>query len=256
MSGERAPLALFEPYLPAVASHPAVSRGEPLTRDAVTLFLDIAGFTGLSERLARQGTAGTEQLGGIVRQVIGGALDIAVGHGGDALAFGGDAITVAFGGDEAGWSQAGRCAADVIALVEATSAALAAPEPAEITVRVGISGGRVTSLVVPGESRHVIVHLGPGLDRAVAAAGRSEPGGLEVAREQLTRSRSSSRARFRRGRRACFIPCWRRGLPGLHRRPTSTAGSPRCSWRCRRPTTVTPAPCGSCRGSWPTPPTP
>ena len=188
MSGERAPLALFEPYLPAVASHPAVSRGEPLTRDAVTLFLDIAGFTGLSERLARQGTAGTEQLGGIVRQVIGGALDIAVGHGGDALAFGGDAITVAFGGDEAGWSQAARCAADVIALVEATSAGLAAPEPAEITVRVGISGGRVTSLVVPGESRHVIVHLGPGLDRAVAAAGRSEPGGLEVAREQLTRS--------------------------------------------------------------------
>jgi class 3 adenylate cyclase/tetratricopeptide (TPR) repeat protein len=180
VSGEPAPLGLFEPYLPAVASHPAVSRGEPLSCDAVTLFLDIAGFTGLSERLARQGTAGTEQLGELVRQVIGGALDIAVGYGGDALAFGGDAVTVAFAGGESGWDRAQRCADGVIALV--------ASGPAEITVRVGISGGRVTSLVAPGQSRHVMVHLGPGLDRAVAAAGRAERGEAEVARQRLGES--------------------------------------------------------------------
>src|SRR3954452_24986478 len=133
----------FGPYLPTVASDPGLARVDNLTRERVVIFLDIAGFTGLSERLARHGTAGTEQLGGIVRRVIGGSIDIVAAHGGDALAFGGDAITVAF----AGWDEGVLAADEVVGLVARASGTDSLAGPAELSVRVGVSGGEVTSLV-------------------------------------------------------------------------------------------------------------
>ena len=119
---------------------------------------------------------GTEELGAIVRRVIGGSIDIVAAHGGDALAFGGDAITVAF----AGWDEAMLAADEVVALVAEASGTDSLAGPVELSVRVGVSGGEVTSLVCAAESRHVIVHLGDGLDRAVAAADRAAPGEVVV----------------------------------------------------------------------------
>ena len=170
---ESTSLARFRPYLADVAAHPALAGGEVLTRNSVTMFVDIAGFTGLSARLARFGTAGTEQLGGVVRQVIGGALDIVARHGGDALAFGGDAITVEFSSGLSPLGAAGLAGREVIELVESASGASTLAGPLDLTVRAGISGGRISSFVRPATTRHVLVHLGPGLDRAVGAAERA-----------------------------------------------------------------------------------
>ena len=167
---------MISAYLPRVALTPELRRSVHLTRERVTIFLDIAGFTGLSERLARHGTAGTEQLGVIIRQVIGGSIDVVAAHGGDAIAFGGDAITVTF----AGWDEAVLAAGEVVALVTEASGTTSLAGPVELSVRVGVSGGEVTSLVCAAESRHVVVHLGDGLDRAVAAADRAGPGEVMV----------------------------------------------------------------------------
>jgi class 3 adenylate cyclase/tetratricopeptide (TPR) repeat protein len=171
---------LLEPYLARVARHPSLAEGwAPLTRCAATMFVDVAGFTGLSERLARHGTAGTEQLGRIVRRVIGGALDAVGSHGGDSLAFGGDAITAAFGAPS-GWSDARASADDVVGLVADAVGAQSLIGPVDISVRIGVAGGRVTSLVCATRSRHVVVHLGPGLDAAVAAQERATSGAVVV----------------------------------------------------------------------------
>ena len=171
---------LLEPYLPRVARHPMLVevRG-PLTRCAATMFVDIAGFTRLSERLARHGTAGTEQLGRIVRRVIGGSLDAVASHGGDSLAFGGDAITATFG-SPSGWSDARAAADDVIRLVADAAGAQSLIGPVDISVRIGVASGRVTSLVCPSRSRHAVVHLGPGLDVAVAAQEQAPSGAVVV----------------------------------------------------------------------------
>jgi tetratricopeptide (TPR) repeat protein len=162
-------------FLPDVARHlDLASLARPLTRDAVTLFLDVEGFTGLSERLARHGTAGTEQLGALVRRVIGGALDIVHDQHGDALAFGGDAVTAAFAGHDA--RVRGHRAADaVVALVRSAAGEPTLAGPIDISVRVGLAGGRITSLVCPARARHVLAHLGPGLDAAVSAQVRALP---------------------------------------------------------------------------------
>jgi class 3 adenylate cyclase/tetratricopeptide (TPR) repeat protein len=162
-------------FLPDVVRHPDLaSLGSPFTRDAVTLFLDVQGFTGLSERLARHGTAGTEQLGAVVRRVIGGALDVIHDEGGDALTFGGDAVTAAFAGRDA--SLHGRRAADaVVSLVRSAAGQPTLAGPIDVSVRVGLAGGRITSLVCPARTRHVVAHVGPGLDAAVAAQARALP---------------------------------------------------------------------------------
>ncbi len=160
---------------------PLRSATGPFTRDVVTLFLDLAGFTSLSERLALHGTAGSERLGALIREAIGGSLDAVSAHGGDSLAFGGDAITAAFGGPAA-WDRARRAAEDVIELVGATAGAPTPSGPAELSVRIGISAGRVTSLVCPARRRHVVVHLGRGLDAAVAAQGRAAVNAVVVER--------------------------------------------------------------------------
>lgn len=150
MNRESAARARFRRYLPDMARDPAVVAGSPLIRQSVTMFADIAGFTALSERLAEFGTAGTEQVGGIVRTAIGGALDIVASHGGDALAFGGDAVTVEFAADTA-WGDAERAAAEIVELFEAVAGTDTLAGPVEATVRVGISHGRITTLLCPGQ---------------------------------------------------------------------------------------------------------
>ena len=54
--------------------------------------------------------------------------------------------------------------------------------PLQLSIRVGISAGRLTSLVAPARSRHVVVHLGAGLTAAVAAQGRADVGSVVIER--------------------------------------------------------------------------
>ena len=167
-------------YLPGVASRePLASAAGPVTRDAVTLFADLSGFTSLSERLALHGTAGTEELGKLIRRTIGGALDAVADHGGDALAFGGDAITAAFESAYA-WEEARGAAADIVALVTDARGTPTLAGPVELSVRIGVGGGSVTSEVFAASTRYVLAHVGPGLDAAVQAQQTAPPNGVTV----------------------------------------------------------------------------
>ncbi len=77
---------------------------EPHTRirehDASLLFFDISGFTPLTERLARRGKAGVEQLIDMLNRVVAPLVSSAGALGGDTLKFGGDALLLHFSGDE------------------------------------------------------------------------------------------------------------------------------------------------------------
>ena len=85
--------------------------------------------------------------------------------------------------------------------------------PVELSVRVGVSGGEVTSLVCAAESRHVIVHLGDGLDRAVAAADRAAPG-------EVVGGRRRSRPRWSADHPAGDLPAWAAAHPAPGHRLT------------------------------------
>ena len=69
------------------------------TREGTAVFVDISGFTKLSERLARKGREGAEQ----ITEAIGGSFEailaVAYENGGSLLKFGGDALLLWFEGD-------------------------------------------------------------------------------------------------------------------------------------------------------------
>lgn len=69
-------------------------------QDASLLFFDISGFTPLTERLAKRGKAGVEQLIVTLNGVVAPLVSTAAALGGDTLKFGGDALLLLFAGDE------------------------------------------------------------------------------------------------------------------------------------------------------------
>jgi class 3 adenylate cyclase/predicted ATPase len=68
--------------------------------DATCCFVDISGFTALSERLARRGRIGAEELTEVLNHVFSRMLEVAYGKGGALLKFGGDALLLAFMSDD------------------------------------------------------------------------------------------------------------------------------------------------------------
>lgn len=68
--------------------------------DASLCFIDISGFTTLSERLSRKGRIGAEELTDVLNHVFGSMLEVAYLHGGSLLKFGGDALLLLFVDDD------------------------------------------------------------------------------------------------------------------------------------------------------------
>ncbi len=56
------------------------------------LFSDVSGFTALTERLARQGPAGAEELGNLLNAYFTRLINLISEHGGDVLKLAGDAL--------------------------------------------------------------------------------------------------------------------------------------------------------------------
>jgi class 3 adenylate cyclase/tetratricopeptide (TPR) repeat protein len=86
------------PYLPRVAAEWDLDTPEALWREveATLCFVDISGFTALSERLARRGRIGAEELTEVLNHVFSRMLHVAYEKGGSLLKFGGDALLLAF----------------------------------------------------------------------------------------------------------------------------------------------------------------
>ena len=89
------------PYLPRLVidwmSNEPTMRSREI--DATIVFIDISGFTKLSERLARDGNIGAEELATTIGSTFTDLLAVAYANGGRLLKFGGDALLLFFDGD-------------------------------------------------------------------------------------------------------------------------------------------------------------
>ena len=151
--------------------------------EAAALFVDISGFTALTERVAQGGPAGAEVLQRLLNQFFGQLIDLVTDHGGDVAAFAGDAL-IAF------WQAAGplelasaadrsfRCA---LAMREAVA------RPAEtakiaLRLRIGIGAGPLWTAVVGGvDGRWHFLMAGAAISAAAAAVGCAGPDEILVA---------------------------------------------------------------------------
>lgn len=152
---------------------------EPLTADATTLFVDLAGFTPLTERLARHGSRGGEELSRVLRGFFGAVTDVVLDHGGDPVAYGGDALTIVFDGPrDVTVDRAVETAHVIRALAERSAGTPTSAGPVTLQARIGVARGAVTTAVARSSGRSVPVQLGAGLDRAVEAESSTVPGGI------------------------------------------------------------------------------
>src|SRR5215217_2686219 len=90
------------PYVPrAMLDHLAVHPERRVWHvDGTCVFVDVSGFTKLSERLARRGgREGAEQLADAIGACFERVLAVAYANGGGLLKFGGDALLLLFDGD-------------------------------------------------------------------------------------------------------------------------------------------------------------
>ncbi len=127
--------------------------------DGTLVFVDVSGFTALSERLAQRGKVGAEQLTDVLNAVFGTMLGLAAARGGSLLKFGGDALFLLFTGPD----HAVQAACATVEMRGALAATAKTPGPAgrlRLRMSVGIHSGEVDLFLV-GSSHRELVIVGP-----------------------------------------------------------------------------------------------
>jgi class 3 adenylate cyclase/predicted ATPase len=144
----------------------------PTRTDAVVLFADIAGFTPISEALAKVGRYGAEELSRILNDYFGSMIERAVAYGGVVVRLTGDALTVLFPCDPRSLAvkRAVRCALDMQAAMGAFQSLGTQAGAFRLAMRAGLAIGPVLGVIVGDPAvRLEYVVAGRAIDRAAAA---------------------------------------------------------------------------------------
>ena len=167
------------PHVPRVALR-WEAEGGGLWReiDGSLVFVDISGFTALSEKLARKGRVGAEELTGTLSACFGELLAVAYEAGGSLLKFGGDALLLLFDGQ----GHASRACASAL-LMRETMARVGRVTTSAGNVRlrmsVGVHSGALHLFRI-GASHHELIVTGPGASTTVEMEGTADAGEIVV----------------------------------------------------------------------------
>ena len=151
----------LSPYTPRMSAEWELDAPGELWRqlDATCCFVDISGFTALSERLARRGRIGAEELTEVLNHVFSRMLGVAYDKGGALLKFGGDALLLAFArGDHA--TLAAQAAVSMRAALREARTLPTSVGQVNLKMSVGIHSGTFHLFRV-GESHRELLISGP-----------------------------------------------------------------------------------------------
>ena len=146
--------------------------------EGTLLFVDLSGFTRLSERLSKRGHVGAEELTGVLDLVFGDLLTVAGSYGGSMLKYGGDALLLFFWHD----GHAERGAAAALALQAAIGRVGRVTTDAG-AVRLRMSAGAHTGtfdFYLVGRLHRELVVAGAATTCTVAMEAAAEPGQVLV----------------------------------------------------------------------------
>lgn len=177
---ERAGVSELQSYLPRVAlewerSGPGQTWREV---DASLCFVDISGFTALSERLARRGRVGAEELTEVLNHVFSRMLKIAYAQGGSLLKFGGDALLLLFADEGHSLRTVHAAVAMRAALREAQTLPTSVGR-LRLRMSVGVHSGTVNLFRV-GTSHRELLISGPAASETVEMEHTAEAGEILV----------------------------------------------------------------------------
>ena len=125
--------------------------------EGTCVFVDISGFTKLSEQLARRGgREGAEQLAGAIGSCFERLLTVAYGHGGALLKFGGDALLLCFDGP-AHVERACRSAVDMRSRLREVGVIDAGGARIRLRMSVGVHSAAYDLLIAGRSHRELLI---------------------------------------------------------------------------------------------------
>lgn len=146
--------------------------------DGTLVFVDISGFTALSERLARSGRIGAEELTDVLNRVFSAMLDLAYERGGALLKFGGDALLLLFTGPDHA-VQATSAAVDMRSELRRAADWRTSVGRLGLRMSVGVSSGAVHLFRV-GRSHTELLITGPGATMTTEMETTAEAGDIVI----------------------------------------------------------------------------
>jgi len=164
-------------------------RADPVGREqrfqAVTLFVDVAGFTAMSEALAATGKSGAEELTDILNDYFEPTIDLIRSYGGIVGKFGGDAVMVLFPYEPDSRAtvvrRAIQCALDVQERMERYAEIDTQAGAFSLTVKSGLAAGPVLCTIVGDwETRLECIVAGGPLDLCAEAEHHASSGEIVV----------------------------------------------------------------------------
>jgi len=168
------------PYLPRLAvewldDHPEV---RARTIAGTLVFADISGFTRLTERLARQGQVGAEEMGDTLNAVFGPLLHAAYRYGAGLVKWGGDAVLLLFDGSNHA-ARAADAAVDMQRVIREVGAIPTSSGRVRLRMSIGLHSGPLHFLLVGQEFRELVM-TGPGATAVTGAETSANAGEIVV----------------------------------------------------------------------------
>jgi class 3 adenylate cyclase/tetratricopeptide (TPR) repeat protein len=171
---------LLSPYAPRPLIVRLAERPDALAEEVegTVVFVDVSGFTKLSERLARRGTVGAEELTEAIESCFAGLLAFAYANGGSLLKFGGDALLLLFS-DDGHVARACRSAVGMRRTLRDIGKLETSAGKVVLRMSVGVHTGRFHLFLVGGSHRELIV-AGPAASQAVRMEHAADAGEIVV----------------------------------------------------------------------------
>ena len=168
--------ARLRPYLPRLLIQWLAEDPGMVLRDieGTLVFVDISGFTAMSERLARRGKEGAEEVTDVLGGVFAGLLELAYAQGGGLIKFGGDALLLFFT-DEDHALHGVTAAADMRQRLREVGKIKSSAGLITLRMSVGINTGTFHFFLV-GSSHRELMITGPAASRAVSMEGTASAG--------------------------------------------------------------------------------
>jgi class 3 adenylate cyclase/tetratricopeptide (TPR) repeat protein len=142
--------------------------------DGTVAFVDVSGFTAMSERLSRLGKPGAEEVTDVMNATFAALLEVAYRHGGGLLKFGGDALLLLFtGADHA--ARAARATFEMRRLLETIGRPRTSAGAVDLRMHVGLHSGDFHFFLV-GKSHRELLVTGPAATATVEMESASEAG--------------------------------------------------------------------------------
>ncbi len=197
--GPAPPGALLPPAGHRLDHHAPEERHQE--RVGTIAFVDISGFTKLSEGLARHGKVGAEELTATIGTCFVSLLDLAVAYGGRLLKFGGDALLLFFSG-EAHEARACRAAVEMRRALREVGRGLSSGQRVALRMSVGVHSGPFHFFLVGGSHREFIV-AGPGASTVVTMEGTADAGEIVLSPQTAAALRPAVRRSGQGARLSC-----------------------------------------------------